>query len=176
MSLSDFILYNFVPQKFFEDLALETLQSARQAAREDVNVAKAVFGMATPVAILRVTHIAAGQNHCPCQCPVGIAQPPNHELTNANYPLMFCQCMGLDSRAHEGVRPFFKAHVDRETPPLGRGDGVSRARRVQPRPVAHAPRYCGAGGLALQQSECTRPASLDPTAGPRIGDCFSVGG
>jgi multidrug efflux system outer membrane protein len=29
--------------------------------------------------------------------------PPNHELTNANYPPTFCQWMGLYSRAHEVV-------------------------------------------------------------------------
>jgi hypothetical protein len=37
------------PPKLFEDLALETLLFARQAAREDVNVAKAMFAMTSPV-------------------------------------------------------------------------------------------------------------------------------
>jgi hypothetical protein len=44
--------YKGIPPNPFEDLALETLLFARQAAREDVNVAKAVFGISSPVASL----------------------------------------------------------------------------------------------------------------------------
>jgi hypothetical protein len=60
-------LCNGVTPKLVEDLALETLLFARQAAREDVNVAKAMFAMASPVATLigslslpQVRAIAAG--------------------------------------------------------------------------------------------------------------------
>jgi hypothetical protein len=41
--------YSGFPPKLFEDLALETLLFARQVAREDVNVAKAMFAMTSPV-------------------------------------------------------------------------------------------------------------------------------
>jgi hypothetical protein len=41
--------YNGIPSKLFEDLLLETLLFARQAAREDANVATAVLGMAPSV-------------------------------------------------------------------------------------------------------------------------------
>jgi hypothetical protein len=52
MSASDSTLYSGVPPKLFEDLVLETLLFARQVAREDVNVAKAMFAMTAPVASL----------------------------------------------------------------------------------------------------------------------------
>jgi hypothetical protein len=45
-------LYTGVPPRHFEDLALDTLLFARQSAREDVNVAKAMFAMTTDVASL----------------------------------------------------------------------------------------------------------------------------
>ena len=45
-------LYTGVPPRHFEDLALDTLLFARQTAREDVNVAKAMFAMTTSVASL----------------------------------------------------------------------------------------------------------------------------
>jgi hypothetical protein len=41
--------YSGFPPKLFEDLALETLLFARQATREDVNVAKAMFAMTSAV-------------------------------------------------------------------------------------------------------------------------------
>jgi len=41
--------YSGFPPKLLEDLALETLLFARQAAREDVNVAKAMFAMTSAV-------------------------------------------------------------------------------------------------------------------------------
>ena len=41
--------YSGFPPKLFEDFALETLLFARQVAREDVNVAKAMFAMTSPV-------------------------------------------------------------------------------------------------------------------------------
>ena len=41
--------YRGFPPKLFEDLALETLLFARQVAREDVNVAKAMFAMTSAV-------------------------------------------------------------------------------------------------------------------------------
>jgi hypothetical protein len=47
--IADAAPYSGVPPKLFEDLALETLLFARQAAREDVNVAKAMFAMTSPV-------------------------------------------------------------------------------------------------------------------------------
>jgi hypothetical protein len=50
MSPTDTTLYSGVPPKLFEDLVLETLLFARQAAREDLSVAKAMFAMASPVA------------------------------------------------------------------------------------------------------------------------------
>jgi hypothetical protein len=50
MSATDSTLYGGVTPKLFEDLVLETLLFARQAAREDVNVAKAMFAMTSPVA------------------------------------------------------------------------------------------------------------------------------
>ena len=49
MAPAGFTLYSGFPPKVFEDLALETLLFARQAAREDVNVAKAMFAMTSPV-------------------------------------------------------------------------------------------------------------------------------
>ena len=52
MSATDFPLYSSVPPKLFEDLILETLLFARQTAREDLNVAKAMFGMTSSVASL----------------------------------------------------------------------------------------------------------------------------
>lgn len=52
MSTTDFPPYSDVPPKLFEDLILETLLFARQTAREDVNVAKAMFGMTSSVASL----------------------------------------------------------------------------------------------------------------------------
>jgi hypothetical protein len=52
MSSTDATLYTGVPPKLFEDLALETLLFARQSAREDVNVAKAMFAMTSSVASL----------------------------------------------------------------------------------------------------------------------------
>jgi hypothetical protein len=52
MSSTDSPLYTGVPPRLFEDLALETLLFARQAAREDVNVAKAMFAMTSAVASL----------------------------------------------------------------------------------------------------------------------------
>jgi hypothetical protein len=41
--------YSGFPPKLLEDLALETLLFARQVAREDANVAKAMFAMTSPV-------------------------------------------------------------------------------------------------------------------------------
>jgi hypothetical protein len=49
MTPAESTLYSGFPPKLFEDLALETLLFARQAAREDVNVAKAMFAMTSPV-------------------------------------------------------------------------------------------------------------------------------
>ena len=49
---ADIAPYSGVPPKLFEDLALETLLFARQAAREDVNVAKVMFAMTSPIARL----------------------------------------------------------------------------------------------------------------------------
>ncbi len=50
--IADTAPYSDVPPKLSEDLALETLLFARQAAREDVNVAKVMFAMTSPVARL----------------------------------------------------------------------------------------------------------------------------
>jgi len=55
MSATDFPLFDGVPMKLFEDLILETLLFARQTAREDVNVVKAMFAMTSPVANLIVS-------------------------------------------------------------------------------------------------------------------------
>jgi hypothetical protein len=52
MSATDSTLYTDVPPKVFEDLVLETLLFAREAAREDIRVAKAMFAMTSPVASL----------------------------------------------------------------------------------------------------------------------------
>jgi hypothetical protein len=52
MAAADSMLNSGFPSKLFEDLVLETLLFARQAAREDVNVAKAMFAMTSPVARL----------------------------------------------------------------------------------------------------------------------------
>jgi hypothetical protein len=52
MAPADSMLYRGVRPKLFEDLALETLLFARQAAREDVNVAKPMFAMTLSVARL----------------------------------------------------------------------------------------------------------------------------
>jgi hypothetical protein len=49
MSATDCSLCNDTLAKPFEDLVLETLLFARQVAREDVNVAKAMFAMTSPV-------------------------------------------------------------------------------------------------------------------------------
>ena len=51
MAAADAMLYRGFPS-LFEDLALETLLFARQAAREDVNVAIAMFAMTLSVACL----------------------------------------------------------------------------------------------------------------------------
>jgi len=55
--------YSGFPPKLLEDLALETLLFARQAAREDVNVAKAMFAMSSPlvrlIASLTVSQVRA---------------------------------------------------------------------------------------------------------------------
>jgi hypothetical protein len=52
MSSAASMLYTGVPPRHFEDLALDTLLFARQSAREDVKVAKAMFAMITDVATL----------------------------------------------------------------------------------------------------------------------------
>ena len=52
MSPNGSTLYAGIPPKVFEDLVLETLLFARQAAREDISVAKAMFAMTSPVASL----------------------------------------------------------------------------------------------------------------------------
>lgn len=52
MRSTDATFYTGVSPKLFEDLALETLLFARQAAREDVDVAKAMFAMTSAVASL----------------------------------------------------------------------------------------------------------------------------
>ena len=51
MSSLDHTHYNGIPPKLFEDLLLETLLFARQAAREDISVAKAMFAMVPSVAM-----------------------------------------------------------------------------------------------------------------------------
>lgn len=48
--VADATLSTGIPPKLCEDLVLEALLFARQAAREDVNVAKAMFAMTSPVA------------------------------------------------------------------------------------------------------------------------------
>jgi len=70
MSPTDTTHYNGIPLKHFEDLLLETLLFARQAAREDMSVAKAMFAMspsvATAIASLtlpQVRTIAIGNTH-----------------------------------------------------------------------------------------------------------------
>jgi hypothetical protein len=70
MSPIDSTHYNGIPSKLFEDLLLETLLFARQAAREDMSVAKAMFAMtpsvATTIASLtlpQVRTIAVGNTH-----------------------------------------------------------------------------------------------------------------
>jgi hypothetical protein len=70
MSPIDSAHYRGIPPKLFEDLLLETLLFARQAAREDISVAKAVFAMipsvATAIASLtlpQVRTIAIGNTH-----------------------------------------------------------------------------------------------------------------
>jgi hypothetical protein len=50
MSATDCTLRNETLGKLFEDLVLETLLFARQAAREDISVAKTMFAMTSPVA------------------------------------------------------------------------------------------------------------------------------
>lgn len=52
MSPMDSSHYNGTPPKLLEDLLLETLLFARQAAREDIAVAKAMFAMTSSVASL----------------------------------------------------------------------------------------------------------------------------
>ncbi len=59
-----------IPPKIFEDLLLETLLFARQAAREEISVAKAMFAMIPPVAAVtasltlrQVRAIAVGNSH-----------------------------------------------------------------------------------------------------------------
>lgn len=49
MSLPGSSHYDAVPPKLSEDLLLETLLFASQAAREDTGVAKSMFGMASSV-------------------------------------------------------------------------------------------------------------------------------
>lgn len=70
MSPIDSTHYDGIPPKLFEDLLLETLLFARQAAREDIGVAKAMFAMipsvATAIASLtlpQVRAIAVGNTH-----------------------------------------------------------------------------------------------------------------
>jgi hypothetical protein len=70
MSPIDSAHHNGIPLKLFEDLLLETLLFARQAAREDISVAKAMFGMipsvATAIASMtlpQVRTITVGNTH-----------------------------------------------------------------------------------------------------------------
>jgi hypothetical protein len=70
MSPIDSTQYNGIPPKLFEDLLLETLLFARQAAREDISVAKAMFAMIPSVAktiasltLPQVRTIAVGNTH-----------------------------------------------------------------------------------------------------------------
>jgi hypothetical protein len=70
MSPIDSAHHRGIPPKLFEDLLLETLLFARQAAREDISVAKAMFAMipsvATAIASLtlpQVRTIAVGNTH-----------------------------------------------------------------------------------------------------------------
>jgi hypothetical protein len=70
MSPIDSTHHNGIPPTFVEDLLLETLLFARQAAREDISVAKAMFAMipsvATAIASLtlpQVRTIAIGNTH-----------------------------------------------------------------------------------------------------------------
>ena len=55
MSAADSPLFSGVPSKLFDDLILEINLFARQTARENVNVAKAMFAMTSPVASLIVS-------------------------------------------------------------------------------------------------------------------------
>jgi hypothetical protein len=57
--------YSGVLPKLLEDLALETLLFARQAAREDVNVAKAMFAMTSAV-VRQIASLTV--SHCIGQC------------------------------------------------------------------------------------------------------------
>jgi len=50
MGATDFPPFSGVPPKLLEDFILETLLFARQTAREDLNVAKAMFGMTSSAA------------------------------------------------------------------------------------------------------------------------------
>jgi hypothetical protein len=70
MSPIDSTHSNGIPSKLFEDLLVETLLFARQAAREDISAAKAMFAMipsvATAIASLilpQVRTIAVGNTH-----------------------------------------------------------------------------------------------------------------
>jgi hypothetical protein len=102
MAPADSAPYSGFPPKLFEDLALETLLFARQAAREDVNVAIAMFAMTSAVvrliASLTVSQVRAIALRSASQLRVRWDNHPDfwRDLLTA--------CRAGDERAIEAVR------------------------------------------------------------------------
>jgi hypothetical protein len=95
-------LYSGAPPKLFEDLALETLLFARQAARENVNVAKAMFAMTSPVvrliASLTVSQVRAIALRNASQLRVRWDDHPEF------WRDLLIACRAVDERAIEATR------------------------------------------------------------------------
>jgi hypothetical protein len=102
MSPIDSPHYDGIPSKLFEDLLLETLLFARQAAREDISVAKVMFAMtpsvATAIASLtlpQVRTIAEGNTHL-----LRVRWDSNPEYWGD----LLVACRGRDERAMAALR------------------------------------------------------------------------
>jgi hypothetical protein len=102
MAAADSMLYSGFPSKLFEDLALETLLFARQAAREDVNVAIAMFAMTSGVvrliASLTVSQVRA----------IALGSASQLRVRWDNHPDfwrdLLTACRAGDERAIEAIR------------------------------------------------------------------------
>jgi hypothetical protein len=102
MSPIDSTHYNGIPSKPFEDLVLEALLFARQAAREDMSVAKSMFAM-TPSVAATIASLTLPQVRT-------IAVDNTHQLRVRwdNHPEfwgdLLVACRGRDERALAALR------------------------------------------------------------------------
>jgi hypothetical protein len=102
MAPGDVMPYSGFPPKLFEDLALETLLFARQAVREDVNVAKVMFAMTAPVAHL-IASLTVSQVRA-----IALANASQLRVRWENDPEFWCDllvaCQAGDERALAPIR------------------------------------------------------------------------